>query len=115
MPAKKTARQAVKRAARNRSARTATRTTLSAAARSIDSGDADAAEQAVQAAISSLDRAVQKGVLHKNSASRRKSRLTIKFNRLLSGDPPSGSVASAPARSGQRSGSGRRQGRRRSR
>ena len=115
MPAKKAARQAVKRSARNRSVRTATRTSLGAAARSIDSGDADEAERALLAAISSLDQAVRKGVLHKNSASRRKSRLTIKFNRLLSGETPPGEVVSPSSRQGQRASSARRQNRRRSR
>ena len=88
---------------------------MSAAARSIDGGDADDAERAVLAAISSLDRAVQKGVLHKNNASRRKSRLTIKFNRLLSGDPAPTASPPSTARSGQRAGTAgrRRQGRRR--
>ncbi|PKB83073.1 MAG: 30S ribosomal protein S20 [SAR202 cluster bacterium Io17-Chloro-G9] len=82
MPAKKAARQSVKRGARNRSARTINRTILATAARSIESGDTAVAEQAVLVAISSLDRAVQKGVIHKNTASRRKSRLSIKLNRL---------------------------------
>ena len=116
MPAKKTARQALKRTARNRSARTVTRTTLATAARSINSGDVDVAEQAVLTAISALDRAVQKGVLHKNNASRRKSRLSVKLNRLLTDDP----ILSAPVasqsrgRQASRPAGGRRQNRGRS-
>ena len=88
MPAQKAARQSVKRSARNRSARTLTRSILATAARSIEAGDPLVAEQAVLAAISSVDRAVQKGVLHKNNASRRKSRLSIKLNRLRAKDSP---------------------------
>jgi len=82
LPAKKAMRQSIKRAVRNRSARTSTRTTLSNARQSVDSGDVALAEPVVLAALGGLDRAVQKGVLHKNSASRLKSRLTIKLNRL---------------------------------
>ena len=85
MPARKSARQSVRRADRNRSARTANRTTLARALETIYDGDVEQAEPAVLAALSGLDRAVQKGVLHKNNASRHKSRLTIKLNRLREG------------------------------
>jgi small subunit ribosomal protein S20 len=51
---------------------------------SIEAGDAAVAEDTAQQAISILDRAVRKGILHKNSAARRKSRIAIKLNRLLS-------------------------------
>ena len=115
MPAKKAARQSVKRGARNRSARTVTRTILATAARSIESGDTAVAEQAVLVAISSLDRAVQKGVIHKNNASRRKSRLSIKLNRLQAGGAAEaeGQTPAAGA-SRRRSTSSGRQTRRRS-
>ena len=92
LPAKKAARQSVKRSDRNRSARTSTRTTLAKARESIDAGDVALAEPSVLAALSSLDRAVQKGVLHKNSASRRKSRLTIKLNLLREAGPDAAST-----------------------
>lgn len=82
MPAKKTARQQVKRARRNRSAKTETRTLLGRANRSLDSGDSEAAETAVALAIRTLDRAVQKGILHRNNAARRKSRMMAKLSRL---------------------------------
>jgi small subunit ribosomal protein S20 len=41
----------------------------------IDSGDVEAARDATVLAVSALDKAAEKGVLHKNNASRRKSRL----------------------------------------
>ena len=47
-------------------------------------GDLDTAEAAVPQAISLLDRAVRKGVVPKNTASRGKARLTARFNKLLS-------------------------------
>ena len=115
LPAKKVARQSVKRETRNRSVRTATRTILSTAVRSIESGDAAVAEKAVLVAISSLDRAVQKGILHKNTASRRKSRLSIKLNRLQAGSDASNSeetpVAAAPRRRASSSGGRQTRGR----
>ena len=85
MPARKSARQSVRRGDRNRSARTSNRTTLARALQTIYDGEVEQAEPAVLAALSGIDRAVQKGILHKNNASRHKSRLTIKLNRLKEG------------------------------
>ena len=82
MPAKKTGRQQVKRARRNRSAKTETRTIIGRANRSLDAGDAEAAHPAVSLAIRTLDRAVRKGILHRNNAARRKSRMVAKLSRL---------------------------------
>ena len=82
MPAKKASRQSIKRYQRNGSVRTATRTAMNKALASVEGGDAEAAESTVKSAISILDRAVRKGVLHKNSASRRKSRIATKLNQL---------------------------------
>ena len=82
MPSKKAGRQQVKRARRNRSARTETRTIVGRANRSLSAGDAEAAQPAVFAAVRMLDRAVRKGLLHKNNAARRKSRMMAKLARL---------------------------------
>ena len=82
MPAKKAGRQAVKRAQRNRSARTETRTIVGRANRSLDDGDAESARLAVASAVSMLDRAVRRGILHKNNVARRKSRMMAKLNSL---------------------------------
>ena len=82
MPAEKAARQSVRRYHRNHSIRRATRTTVGGALRAVASGDTDAAEKAVRNALSVLDKAVQKGILHKNNASRSKSRLAARLNRM---------------------------------
>jgi small subunit ribosomal protein S20 len=58
--------------------RASTRTFAKRALHAIGSGAADT-EQAVRAAISALDKAAQKGVIHKNAAARRKSRLMKKW------------------------------------
>lgn len=82
MPAKKAARQSVKRAQRNQSVRRTTRTAIAGARRAVGSGEAEVAEPAIRHAISLLDKAVKKGILHKNNASRRKSRLAARLNQL---------------------------------
>ena len=82
MPAKKAARQSIKQSQRNRSVRSSTRTTMVRALRSVASGNVDAAEPAIQEAVSALDKAAQKGVLHKKTASRYKSRLSARLNKL---------------------------------
>ena len=82
MPAKKSARKSVKRYRRNQSIRRTTRTAIAGARRAVASGDADVAEPAIRQAISLLDKAVKKGILHKNNASRRKSRLAARLNQL---------------------------------
>ncbi|MBI2328769.1 MAG: 30S ribosomal protein S20, partial [Chloroflexi bacterium] len=45
------------------------------------SGELEAAQKAVVAAISSLDRAAEKKIIHPNNAARRKSRLMQKLNK----------------------------------
>ena len=68
-------RQNLKQRARNRVYRGSARTFVKKARLAIESGDLDAARAATIQAASALDKAAQKGVLHKNDASRRKGRL----------------------------------------
>lgn len=81
--AAKAARVAERRRQRNRIFRSASRTYIRKAERLIAQGDAEAAATAVGDAISTLDRAAIKGIIHKNNAARRKSRLMKKFNALV--------------------------------
>ena len=48
----------------------------------LESGDKAAAEGAYKAAIKAVDQAVDKGLLHKNNAARKKSSMTLKLNKL---------------------------------
>ena len=82
MPAKKAGRQQIKRAIRTRGDRTETRSAMAKALRSVESGDVAEAETAVKEALITLDRAVQKGILHKNNVNRRKSRMAGNLNRM---------------------------------
>jgi small subunit ribosomal protein S20 len=81
--AEKRMRQEIKRRAHNRSIKSLVRTEVTKARQAIatPSVSAEAAQNAVRAAISELDRAAKKGVLHKNNASRRKSRLMKQLNK----------------------------------
>ena len=82
MPAKKAGRQQIKRAIRTRGDRTETRSAMARALRSVELGDVAEAETAVKEALSILDRAVQKGILHKNNVNRRKSRMAANLNKM---------------------------------
>lgn len=84
MPAQKAHRQSVKRYARNLSVRRTTRTAIGQARRALTDGSLES-EAAVLKAMSLLDIAVRKGVLHKNNASRRKARLAAALNRIQAG------------------------------
>lgn len=78
---------AAKKAARNRPIRTATRNQYARAQEALAAGGEEAATEAVQRAISQLDRAVSKGVIHRNNAARRKSKLMLRLNALQANNP----------------------------
>lgn len=68
-------KQNEKRRLRNRIFRGRARTAVRKARFAIDANEVDSARQAALEAISALDKAAERGVLHKNNAARRKSRL----------------------------------------
>ncbi len=68
-------RQSEVKRLRNRVYRGAARTAVSKARQALQAGDVTVSQASVKAAIRMLDRAAQKGVIHKNNAARRKSRL----------------------------------------
>ena len=82
--AEKQERVAERRRLRNKSVRSLCKTNITKAEKRIFSGELDSARQAVVAAITSLDKAAEKGVIHPNNAARRKSRLVRKLNEALS-------------------------------
>jgi len=73
-------KQNEKRRVRNRVYRGAARTYVARARAAIASSNVDDAREATLKAISALDKAAQKGVIHKNNAARRKSRLMKRLN-----------------------------------
>ena len=60
--------------------RTSTRTHIKRARALLAAGNVSEAEQAMQTALKALDKAAEKGVIHKNNAARRKSRLMHALN-----------------------------------
>lgn len=76
--AKKRARQSARRLEVNKARRSRIRTHLRAVEEAIASGDKDAATAALKAAQPELMRGVTKGVYHKNTASRKMSRLAAR-------------------------------------
>jgi len=75
-------RQNEKRRLRNRNVRGKARTQVKKAKEAIQTGDREAAIANVKEAVKSLDRAASKGVIHKNNAARRKSRLFKQLAKL---------------------------------
>ncbi len=76
-------RQNVVRRERNRSVRSELKTRSKNAIAAAQAGDAAQAEALLIEAQRTFDKAVSKGVLHKSTASRRKSRLTAQVRSLL--------------------------------
>jgi small subunit ribosomal protein S20 len=78
----KRARQTITKTAVNRANKSKLRGTLRAMREAIVAGDHKAAFEAFRGTASVLDKSVQKGVLHKNTASRYKSRLNSRVKLL---------------------------------
>ena len=74
----KRARQTEKKTAANRANKSRLRTALRSLREAIVKGDKEAATKAYNATASVVDKGVQKGVLHKNTANRYKSRLSAR-------------------------------------
>jgi len=77
----KRARQNIKRQANNRYFATTARSYVKKARTQIETGDFESAEATIKLAQKALDKAAQKGSIHKNNAARRKSRLTQALNK----------------------------------
>lgn len=65
---------------RNKSINSALKTAIKKADAAIDSNAADKAE-VVKVAVKKIDQAVSKGILHKNTAARKKSALVVRLNK----------------------------------
>ena len=78
--AKKEVRVAKKRQFRNKSIRSLCKTRISKAEKFIFSGELNLGREAVVDAVSALDKAAEKRIIHANNAARRKSRLMKKLN-----------------------------------
>jgi small subunit ribosomal protein S20 len=72
-------RQNVKRREHNRQLRSKLRTALKGIRASLDSKDADGVKQALSATVSVVDKMATKGIIHRNTAGRYKSRIATRL------------------------------------
>jgi len=76
----KVARTAERKRLRNRSARSSVKTLIAKAKSASDAGE-ESADEKTRMAISGVDKAANKGIMHRNKAARLKSRLTKNLNK----------------------------------
>ena len=74
-------RQNVKRREHNRQMRSRLRTALKAIRASLDAKDIDGAKKALSATVSMVDKMATKGIIHRNTAGRYKSRLAARLSK----------------------------------
>jgi small subunit ribosomal protein S20 len=79
----KRARQTITRSAVNRASRSRVRTSLRSLREALVKGDVKAAQEQYRETVSTLDKSVQKGILHNNTVSRYKSRLNARLKALV--------------------------------
>ena len=72
-------RQNIKRREHNRQMRSRLRTALKAIRASLDSNDLDGAKSALNTTVSIVDKMATKGIIHRNTAGRYKSRLSARM------------------------------------
>ncbi len=80
--AKKRARQGEKRRQHNASLRSIMRTSIKKVLAAISTGNQEEAQKAYKAAVPIIDTMVNKGISHKNKASRQKSRLSTRVSAM---------------------------------
>jgi small subunit ribosomal protein S20 len=83
--ARKRIRQSEKRRLANKSKKSAMKTSIKKYLKAVASGDIASAEQLINQSISVLYRTADKGIIHKNQAARRVSRLVKRLNALKAG------------------------------
>ncbi len=80
--AKKRLRQNIKHNLRNRAYRSALKTQMKKFLSVVKEGNTQVAQEELRLTVKKIDKGVVKGILHKNTASRKKSRLTKKLNQM---------------------------------
>ena len=67
---------------KNKANKTALKTVVKKFELALESGDRAAAEAAYKVAVKAVDQGINKGILNKNAAARKKSSMTLKLNKL---------------------------------
>ena len=80
--AKKRVLTSAKRADRNQAIKSAVKTEIKKVRAAIEAGNKAEAEEALRVATSEISKAASKGIYHKNTASRKISRLTLAVNKI---------------------------------
>lgn len=93
MDAKKRARQSEKRAERNSNIKSTLKTAAKKFLTAVAAGEKDNALALYKKAIGLYDRAASKGIIHRNVAARKKSRLRLKLNAMANAPAPKASKA----------------------
>jgi small subunit ribosomal protein S20 len=93
LSAKKRVRQSIKRRARNRVRKELIKDQTKSFLSALGGGDMAKAETELRKTVARLDKVAAKNTIHRNTASRRRSRLTLKLNAAKAG----GKKAAAPA------------------
>ncbi|HQB54430.1 MAG TPA: 30S ribosomal protein S20, partial [Sphaerochaeta sp.] len=75
-------RQNRKRRLRNRSTKSTMKTAIKKFNEAVASGDVESASATLAASLKLIDSTASKGVIHKNTANRKKSRLQLRFNKM---------------------------------
>ena len=82
--AKKEVRKTLRRTLVNKTARSRAKTMIVKTENLLAGGDTETLRRTLVAAVSALDKAAEKGIIHRNNAARRKSRLMKKANKAAS-------------------------------
>ena len=80
--AKKRVLVAESKAARNKAARSALKTDIKKFEAAVAEGNRSEADVAYKVAVKAVDKAVAKGLLHRNNAANKKSKMTVKLSKL---------------------------------
>lgn len=88
LSAKKRVRQNLKRRSRNRARKAQVREQIKGFTTALTAGDLPKAETELRDVVQRLDRVAAKGTIHKNTAARRRSRLTKRLNAAKAGVKP---------------------------
>ena len=67
---------------RNKADKSVLRSTLKKFDAAVAEGNQEQADSAYKAAVKTIDKAVSKGIIHKNNAARKKSGITLKLNKM---------------------------------
>ena len=98
--AKKRVRQNERRRARNRQRKTLVRDQIKVFSAALTAGDVKKSEEALRQAVVLLDRTAARNTIHKNTAARKRSRLTLRLNALKAGKTGGGGAKTGGGKTG---------------